>query len=122
VYTFNQSLIEDVGTSQIPYYLDEDNDWSLDISELQKSLDAAREHCIPRAIVVINPGNPTGIALNFSYLIKTSVSNNYCLYLFIHYRCRTRRTCNGTNNVVIISSSFPHNNSRSNLFTSVDFL
>jgi alanine transaminase len=45
---------------QIPYYLDEDNKWGLDIKELQRSLDAARPRCIPRAIVIINPGNPTG--------------------------------------------------------------
>jgi len=45
---------------QIPYYLDEKNNWSMNLSELQRSIDAARQHCIPRALVVINPGNPTG--------------------------------------------------------------
>lgn len=46
---------------QIPYYLDEDNKWALDVNELQRALNAARPHCLPRGIVVINPGNPTGM-------------------------------------------------------------
>ena len=46
---------------QIPYYLDEDNKWGLDIDELQRALDKARNECIPRGLVVINPGNPTGM-------------------------------------------------------------
>jgi len=49
-----------INISQIPYYLDEDSNWSLNIYELQRSLDNARPHCVPRALVVINPGNPTG--------------------------------------------------------------
>ena len=46
---------------QIPYFLDEDNDWALDVSELKRALDESRLHCRPRGLVVINPGNPTGI-------------------------------------------------------------
>jgi alanine transaminase len=33
----------------------------MDIAELQRAINEAKKHCIPRAIVVINPGNPTGI-------------------------------------------------------------
>jgi bifunctional pyridoxal-dependent enzyme with beta-cystathionase and maltose regulon repressor activities len=33
----------------------------MDIAELQRALDEAKKYCIPRAIVVINPGNPTGM-------------------------------------------------------------
>lgn len=33
----------------------------MDIAELQRAVDEAKKHCIPRAIVVINPGNPTGV-------------------------------------------------------------
>ena len=42
------------------YYLDEDNNWGLSIAELERSLAANSSKCIPRAIVIINPGNPTG--------------------------------------------------------------
>lgn len=48
---------------QINYYLDEDNGWSLDMDELRRSLNEARPHCVPRALCVINPGNPTGTRL-----------------------------------------------------------
>lgn len=46
---------------QVPYYLDEVTGWGLEISELKKQLDAARSKGVSvRALVVINPGNPTG--------------------------------------------------------------
>jgi alanine transaminase len=48
---------------QVAYFLDEDNQWSLDVVELERSINEARKTCHPRAIVVINPGNPTGQVL-----------------------------------------------------------
>ena len=45
---------------QIDYYLDEAKGWALDTKELERAIDEARKTCNPRAIVVINPGNPTG--------------------------------------------------------------
>ena len=47
----------------MPYYLNEDNHWGLDISELERSIKAGHAECVPRAIVIINPGNPTGIKI-----------------------------------------------------------
>lgn len=41
-----------------------DNQWSLNIDELDRSLNSADGQCIPKAIVVINPGNPTGSVLS----------------------------------------------------------
>ena len=46
--------------TQISYYVDEDNNWSIDVSKLPQLVHEAREHCQPRVMVVINPGNPTG--------------------------------------------------------------
>jgi len=63
-YPLYTATIAEYNAYQIPYYLDEDNKWGLDIAELRRSLNAAREHCIPRAIVIINPGNPTGQVLS----------------------------------------------------------
>lgn len=63
-YPLYTATIAEYNAHAIPYYMDEDNKWALDIKEMQKSLDAAREHCVPRAIVVINPGNPTGQVLS----------------------------------------------------------
>ncbi|KAL6496902.1 Alanine--glyoxylate aminotransferase 2, mitochondrial [Orobanche gracilis] len=52
------------GGTLVPYYLDEATGWGLEISELKKQLDSARSKGINvRALVVINPGNPTGQVL-----------------------------------------------------------
>ncbi|KAI7736057.1 hypothetical protein M8C21_030402 [Ambrosia artemisiifolia] len=52
------------GGTLVPYYLDEATGWGLEISELKKQLEAARQKgIIVRAMVVINPGNPTGQVL-----------------------------------------------------------
>jgi aspartate/methionine/tyrosine aminotransferase len=47
-----------------PYYLNEQDGWSTSISDIRKSLHEARGKGIDvRAIVIINPGNPTGSCL-----------------------------------------------------------
>lgn len=52
------------GGTLVPYYLDEATGWGLEISELKKQLEAAKSKGISvRALVVINPGNPTGQVL-----------------------------------------------------------
>ncbi|KAJ3673202.1 hypothetical protein LUZ60_006576 [Juncus effusus] len=52
------------GGSLVPYYLDESTGWGLEVSELKKQLESARSKGINvRALVVINPGNPTGQVL-----------------------------------------------------------
>ncbi|KAF4529871.1 hypothetical protein B566_EDAN018108, partial [Ephemera danica] len=64
---------------RIDYYLDEARDWALDISELERSIMEARKCCNPRAIVVINPGNPTGQVLtreNIQDVIKFAYKEN----------------------------------------------
>jgi len=49
------------------YFLDEEHGWALTASEVQRALDDARAggKCV-RALVVINPGNPTGNTLALS--------------------------------------------------------
>jgi alanine transaminase len=63
-YPLYTATIAEFNAYPVPYYLDESNKWALNISELQRTLDAARQHCLPRALVVINPGNPTGQVLS----------------------------------------------------------
>ena len=55
------SLFDRLLAGQIPYYLDEESNWNLNISEMKRALDEARLHCAPRGLVLINPGNPTGM-------------------------------------------------------------
>lgn len=60
-YPLYTATLAEYDMGQIPYYLDEDNNWALNISELERSIKDAKKKCIyPRAIVIINPGNPTG--------------------------------------------------------------
>ncbi|KAJ1653277.1 alanine transaminase [Dispira simplex] len=55
----------------VPYYLDESNDWGMGISELQQSLQRARDQGIDvRALVIINPGNPTGQCLTKENMLE----------------------------------------------------
>uniref|UniRef100_A0A7N0UZB3 alanine transaminase n=1 Tax=Kalanchoe fedtschenkoi TaxID=63787 RepID=A0A7N0UZB3_KALFE len=52
------------GGTLVPYYLNESTGWGLEVSELKRQLDASRAKGITvRALVVINPGNPTGQVL-----------------------------------------------------------
>ena len=48
----------------VPYYLDEEKGWSIDPATLISTIKKARsEGTIIRALVAINPGNPTGQVL-----------------------------------------------------------
>ncbi|EON69854.1 alanine transaminase [Coniosporium apollinis CBS 100218] len=49
----------------VPYYLDESHAWGTDMEEIESALKKARsEGTDVKAIVVINPGNPTGASLS----------------------------------------------------------
>lgn len=50
------------------------------MNELERSITEARKHCNPRAIVVINPGNPTGLLLFNNYLVSVVVINSNLIY------------------------------------------
>ena len=66
------------------YFLDEEKNWALDIAEIQRALDQGiAEGAEPRAIVAINPGNPTGNVLskkNLEDVIKFAHENK--LFVF----------------------------------------
>lgn len=73
-YPLYSATIAEFNMGQIGYYLNEETGWGLDISELNRAISDARSNNIqPRAIVVINPGNPTGQVLsreNIEQVIK----------------------------------------------------
>ncbi|KAG5309941.1 ALAT2 aminotransferase, partial [Acromyrmex insinuator] len=62
-YPLYSATLAEFGLAQIGYYLDEDNKWSLEVSELERTLREIKNTCNPRVLVVINPGNPTGQVL-----------------------------------------------------------
>jgi len=49
----------------VPYYLIEEDGWSVDVASMREAVHKARADGVePRALVVINPGNPTGQCLS----------------------------------------------------------
>ncbi|KAH9167066.1 alanine aminotransferase [Lactarius sanguifluus] len=49
----------------IPYHLDEDAEWATSAPDIEAAIEGAvREGITPKALVVINPGNPTGALLD----------------------------------------------------------
>lgn len=62
LYSATMTLL---GGQSVGYYLDEEAGWSVNIKELQRSVSEFREKGgNPKAIAVINPGNPTGQVLS----------------------------------------------------------
>jgi alanine transaminase len=60
-YPLYSALITLYGGHQVPYYLDEDSGWQVDEKSMEENYKKAIESGVnPKAIVVINPGNPTG--------------------------------------------------------------
>jgi len=64
-YPLYSASIKKAGGFQVNYYPDEDQGWIFDKSILESALAAARKQGVTtKAIVVINPGNPTGSVLD----------------------------------------------------------
>lgn len=71
------------GGHMCPYYLNEEKGWQLDLEELERSIQQAKKDGkTPKAIVIINPGNPTGAIFNaetIKKIIEFSVKNKLVL-------------------------------------------
>ncbi|KAI7820682.1 pyridoxal phosphate-dependent transferase [Gamsiella multidivaricata] len=62
LYTATLAVLD---AQPVPYYLDESKGWGLTTEELQRAYDeAAQDGIETRALVIINPGNPTGQCLS----------------------------------------------------------
>jgi len=62
-YPLYSASLAEYNMEQVGYYLDESRNWALDVQELERSIKEAKTRCKVRAIVIINPGNPTGQVL-----------------------------------------------------------
>ncbi|KAL7673040.1 hypothetical protein ACOME3_007911 [Neoechinorhynchus agilis] len=72
-YPLYTAALTEYNIHPMGYFLDEDNLWAISMEELERSYNEAKKSCVPRAIVVINPGNPTGQLLskeNIENIIK----------------------------------------------------
>lgn len=64
-YPLYSATLSLLNATPVPYLLDESQDWSLNIADLDKSVTTARANGTDvRALVIINPGNPTGQCLS----------------------------------------------------------
>ncbi|KAM7191564.1 mitochondrial putative alanine aminotransferase [Rhypophila sp. PSN 637] len=62
LYTASLSVLN---ATCVPYYLDESKNWGTDVDTIKESYESAKAAGIDvRAIVIINPGNPTGASLS----------------------------------------------------------
>jgi len=82
-YPLYTATITLMNGSCVPYYLDESKAWGMTTDDLSKAYDEAKSKGItPRALVVINPGNPTGQVLEpaaMADVVKWAHSRNVML-------------------------------------------
>lgn len=59
-YPLYTASLAEYGLEAVGYFLDEEGNWGLDLKELERAYAEGSADSSVRAIVVINPGNPTG--------------------------------------------------------------
>ncbi|XP_065874503.1 glutamate--glyoxylate aminotransferase 2 [Euphorbia lathyris] len=68
-YPLYSAAISLFGGSLVPYFLEETANWGLDVNDLRNAVSEARSKGITvKAMVIINPGNPTGQCLSAANL------------------------------------------------------
>ncbi|MCK4812835.1 MAG: aminotransferase class I/II-fold pyridoxal phosphate-dependent enzyme [Candidatus Marinimicrobia bacterium] len=77
-YPLYSSIMAKLNAEVNPYYLNEENGWNLDISDIESRINKKT-----RAIVVINPNNPTGAVYPKETLLEIiELARKYNLLLF----------------------------------------
>ncbi|CAN2391080.1 alanine-oxo-acid transaminase activity, partial [Pristimantis euphronides] len=82
-YPLYMDTIALCGAVKVPYYLDEEQGWAVNVDRIRDSLSAARRRCNPKVLCVINPGNPTGHVLtkeNITALIRLAAEENLLIF------------------------------------------
>lgn len=81
------------GGECVKYYLDESNNWGLTRAELERAYEeGAKNGILARALVIINPGNPTGQCLpreNMQEIVDFCASKNLLLMADEVYQTNT---------------------------------
>jgi len=82
-YPLYTATLAQFSGAPLPYYLDESKGWSTSPAEIKAALaEAKKKDIIPKALVIINPGNPTGALLDEKTqeeLVKLCEENNLVL-------------------------------------------
>lgn len=77
-YPLYTAVLAKLEVENRPYYLDEENDWQPDIADIADKIDAKT-----RAIVLINPNNPTGSMCSretLEELVKLAIERNIVIF------------------------------------------
>lgn len=69
-YPLYSATLCEFGMTQVYYTLNEESGWTLDIDELERAYAEHKDTSNIRAIVVINPGNPTGSVLSEKNILQ----------------------------------------------------
>lgn len=79
-YPLYSATLTLVNSSSVQYHLDEEKGWATDVDEIKNIISITQQQNIElKAIVVINPGNPTGAVLNeqnIRDIIEVAAENN----------------------------------------------
>jgi alanine-synthesizing transaminase len=77
-YPLYSAVLAKLQAQNIPYYLDEDNNWEPDVTDIRKKITAKT-----RALVLINPNNPTGSRYSqvvLEEIIRLSLAHNVVIF------------------------------------------
>jgi alanine-synthesizing transaminase len=77
-YPLYTAVLAKLEVENRPYYLDEDNDWQPDLADIVEKIDDRT-----RAIVLINPNNPTGSMCSretLEELVKLAIERNIVIF------------------------------------------
>jgi len=77
-YPLYSAVLAKLQAQNVPYYLDEENDWEPDVSDIRKKITART-----RALVLINPNNPTGSRYSrevLAEIVKLSLQHNLVIF------------------------------------------
>lgn len=69
-YPLYSATLCELGQHQVDYYLEEDTNWRLNIDELRRAYSENENKADIKALVVINPGNPTGSVLSEDNIVE----------------------------------------------------
>ena len=65
-YPLHAEIIKMYGGTVGKYLLDESKGWDIDLLELERVYaNLEKDHKKPKAIIITNPGNPTGTTLSY---------------------------------------------------------
>lgn len=83
-YPLYSATLSLLGGRLVPYYLDEEKEWSVDVNELKRALKGARsDGTVVKGICVLNPGNPTGNILtrtNIEEILELAVQEGLLVF------------------------------------------